>query len=424
MKKITCLATLVLVLLAGCGATAAPQKTAAEDSVTVVFATDLHYLSQSLTDNGEGFMARMYNGDGKVTRYIDQIVDTFVAELSQNPPDAVLLGGDLTLDGEKLSHVDLAKKLAPLQKQGIPVLVIPGNHDINNYKASGFAENQRIFTDTVTKKEFVKLYGGLGYQNALSKDTDSLSYIYPVRSDLWVLLLDVNESVSFNRLSENTYTWLEGQLKAAQAQGVTVLSVSHQNILQHNPNFSSGYMIDDSQRLADLLQQYHVRLNLTGHIHVQHIAGESGGLQELVTSSMAIAPNRYGVVTFDGSTLNYTGKDMDVASWAKTTGAADPNLLDFSAYSRQVFWDIAYNQSMTNLGDWGIDESHVEQMSRYYADINTSYFAGEKTTHTTQEPAFALWERYEKDSRRFQYITNMLQSTVRDHATLSIPIIK
>ena len=42
---------------------------------------------------------------------------------------ALILSGDLSFNGEKTSHEELAGKLFKLQEQGIPVLVLPGNHD-------------------------------------------------------------------------------------------------------------------------------------------------------------------------------------------------------------------------------------------------------------------------------------------------------
>lgn len=44
-------------------------------------------------------------------------------------PDLVLITGDLTKDGEQLSHQYVISKLDELRDLGIKTLVIPGNHD-------------------------------------------------------------------------------------------------------------------------------------------------------------------------------------------------------------------------------------------------------------------------------------------------------
>lgn len=105
---------------------------------TAIVATDIHYLARSLTDGGSSFQYMVEHGDGKVVTYIEQIVDAFLEEVIAQKPDMLILSGDLTLDGEKKSHEELAGKLYSVQNAGIPVLVIPGNHDINNHHAAEY----------------------------------------------------------------------------------------------------------------------------------------------------------------------------------------------------------------------------------------------------------------------------------------------
>lgn len=48
--------------------------------------------------------------------------------------------GDLTKDGEKEAHEDLAQKLGELKEQipGLKIYITPGNHDLNNSNAMNF----------------------------------------------------------------------------------------------------------------------------------------------------------------------------------------------------------------------------------------------------------------------------------------------
>ena len=75
---------------------------------TAIVATDIHYLARSLTDGGSSFRYMVEHGDGKVVTYIEQIVDAFLEEVIAQKPDMLILSGDLTLDGEKKSHEELA----------------------------------------------------------------------------------------------------------------------------------------------------------------------------------------------------------------------------------------------------------------------------------------------------------------------------
>lgn len=110
----------------------------------IMLGTDIHYFSDSLTDGGPCFQEMVEYGDGKVVTYIDQITDAFLDEVVKLRPDALVLSGDLTLNGEKASHKDLAEKLHRVENNGIPVLVIPGNHDINNRQAARYEGEERL----------------------------------------------------------------------------------------------------------------------------------------------------------------------------------------------------------------------------------------------------------------------------------------
>ena len=92
-----------------------------EKTLNIMVATDIHYLSKSINDGGEAFANMIAKGDGKVMKYIEEIVDTFCAEVKKRKPDVLLLLGDLTFNGERISHLELAKKLEKIVEAGIPV---------------------------------------------------------------------------------------------------------------------------------------------------------------------------------------------------------------------------------------------------------------------------------------------------------------
>lgn len=62
---------------------------------------------------GPRFQEMVEYGDGKVVTYIDQITDAFLDEVVKLRPDALVLSGDLTLNGEKASHKDPGGKASP-----------------------------------------------------------------------------------------------------------------------------------------------------------------------------------------------------------------------------------------------------------------------------------------------------------------------
>ena len=264
-----------------------------EKPVTIAVATDLHYLSSSLTDGGTFFTDLVKNADGKNMFYIEEITESFVATMIQEKPEILILSGDLTFNGEKQSHLDLEQKLEKIKENGTQILVMPGNHDIDRSSAAGFFGDSYELVDTVSKEEFAKIYQDYGLQESIEKDDTSLSYLYRARKDLWILMLDSN-SHGTNEISDQTFSWIEEILKDAKEQDIQVLAVSHQNLLAHNPYFTEGFLIHRAQELEALYEKYDVMANLRGHIHIQHI--KDSGLPEILTSALPVSPHHYGIL--------------------------------------------------------------------------------------------------------------------------------
>ena len=141
-----------------------------EKITRILFASDLHYLSDELYDDGEAFLSVVTNADGKYMTYIEQITDAFVDQVSTDQPDVLVLSGDLTFNGEKISHEHLTQKLEKIEQNGIRVCVIPGNHDIENPYARKYEEDEVLFTGSVSRDSFVEMYDAFGYEDALYKD--------------------------------------------------------------------------------------------------------------------------------------------------------------------------------------------------------------------------------------------------------------
>ena len=359
---------------------------------TIVLATDMHYLSPSLTDGGERFMNVVYGADGKLIHASPEICKAFVRDMLRLRPEAVILSGDLTLNGALESHREFAAMLAEIEAAGIPVLVIPGNHDVGG-KAYRFADSAITMMPAATAEEFEAIYADFGYTEAPVRDPSSLSYIAPLTDQVWALMLDVNANSAQGQLTASGLAWAEEQLQAAQARGVAVIGVTHQNVLAHNMYFSQGVMIAQAKKLQALYRQYGVRLNLSGHTHMQHIA-EAEGLTEIVTSSMALTPCYYGVITLkDDRVTAYEARPVDVAGWARETGAEDENLLDFPRYAEDFFCEVVRRKVTASLEAGGIPEEERRAMIDFAVELSLRDFTG-TWAELTDASALALWQRY------------------------------
>lgn len=385
---------LCVVMLSACAAQERPlpepATPAAGSPLRLAVATDIHFLPRSIVRDGKAFTKAYAAGDGKMIQYIPELVDVFVQELLDDPPSAVLLTGDLTLNGERVGHTELAERLRPLRQAGIPVLVIPGNHDIQNAFASGYNRDKSYSVRTVTAEDFAEIYAEYGYRHAISRDDASLSYVYPLSEDLWMVMLDTNKydrngalSIPWNDgvVSRDTIDWLEKQLKAAKNRGVEVISATHHSLLDQS-GLTEGYTLNNAGEILDLYRQYGVRVNFSGHVHIQNIAsGDLGGrpFYDIATSSYAVYTNQYGLAEYlPGESLSYHTKEADVEGWAERTGSENPELLDFEDYSYQFFYDISYWRSYGNLYQTlSMEEgADIEVMAKAMAVINPAYFSG------------------------------------------------
>lgn len=359
---------------------------AAPEPVTIAIATDLHYIAPELTDGGAYFTRIVENGDGKAMAYCEEITDAFTAQIIEQKPAALLLSGDLTFNGARASHEALVKKLKTIEDAGVPVLVIPGNHDLNSAMAASFRGDTYTLVESVDPAEFAEIYAPFGYDEALSRDAASLSYTCELSPGLWALMLDVNTPEAPGILTDATYQWARRQLEAARASGMRVLAVSHQNLLAHNSLFSYGYVIGDSERLLKLYEQYGVLCGLSGHMHIQHTAESGAGLTEVVTSSLVTAPFQYGLLALSGAAAEY---------------AAERLTFPHAAEAAQFFWDVSYRSAAEELS------ASDEALRCWFADVNAAYFAG-RTDQIEWDDA-----RYREIQRKGAFLGVYLQ-TIRD----------
>ncbi len=382
-------------MLAGCAAGQAREQ----GGSFVITATDLHFLAPELTDHGESFRQMMNNGDGKVTEYCEEITEAFLAEVIRQKPDALVLTGDISFNGARASHEALAQKLQAVEKAGIPVFVLPGNHDLYRGTSAAFFGDGYELVPSVTGEEFCQIYGAFGFDEALSRDTDSLSYMAQMTQDTRVLMLDANTFHDYCSLSATTLAWAEEQLAAAREEGMQVLAACHQNLYQHSI-FRGGYMLECSEALHALLERYQVPLMLSGHMHIQHIRTE-GTVTEIATSPLTMSACRYGLLHLAGERLRYETRSVDVGAWAREQGIEDENLQRFPAYGLDRLRERTRAQAAANLKDKDFDPETEERLIAYACELNLGYFTGDLSGIPALDPDGELRRTWEENRSSF-----------------------
>lgn len=391
-----------------------------------IIGTDIHYLSRSLTDGGSSFQYMVEHGDGKVVTYIEQITDAFLEEVIRQQPDVLILSGDLTLDGEKKSHEELAGKLYSVEEAGIPVLVIPGNHDINNRHAAQYQGEERIPAEFTTPEEFREIYQDFGYNEAISEDRRSLSYIYEIDDYNRLLMLDTcqyqQKALVGGAILTDTYDWIEEQLEDAWDNGMNMIPVAHHNLLDESEIYVDDCTIEHGEQLVNILENWDVAIFLSGHLHVQHSkrSEDNRGVWEMVTSSLATPACQYGNLLFrDDGSFRYWTQTVDVERWAKRNNRTEKELLEFDDFKEPFLRKVFYNQSYDALKRIEeLSESKRERMSVLYSELNYHYYQGtayQIRERVLKDPNYQLWLEDGAVTVLADYVQYIVSDAKRDY---------
>ncbi len=401
----------------------------------LVLATDLHYQSAQAGDGGPAFQLFVERSDGKVIQYLPELLEAFLDEVIEEKPSALVLSGDITMNGERMNHEELAGRLARVQDAGVQVLVIPGNHDINNGHAAVYYGAEKESVDSIDGEDFYEIYRRYGYDQALSRDSSSLSYVYALDEKNWLLMLDSCQYEPENkvegRIKESTLAWMDEQLLKAREQGIFVLPIAHHNLLAQSRMYTTQCAMDNNSEVIDLLQKYRLPLFFSGHLHVQRVRkhkAEPGvddgayGIQEIITDALSIPPCQYGEVVWDeDGSISYETRSVDVSGWARKTGSGNPDLLDFED------WSYRYIQKLISDQIRGVVQNLGEDVERFmaatYAGVYIDYYAGRKidAKGIRNTKGYRWWQRNMPDSYLLRELDSMITDSDRDNNYFLLP---
>ncbi len=256
-----------------------------QPSLPVKFAvlSDLHYYDTRLGTSGAAFEAYL-DQDPKLLKESGAILDAAIARILQQGVKFVIVSGDLTKDGEILNHVRVAQHFAKLEKRGVEVFVVPGNHDINNADAVSYRPNSTRRVPSASPNVFRALYQQFGYRQAIARDKNSLSYVAEPVKGVWLLAIDsckyeesarVGYPVVSGRIKPATLLWVQARLQEAQKRGKKVIAFTHHGVNLHfagEAQLFPDYLLDDWAQVGARLAGAGLKLVFTGHYHSQDAA--------------------------------------------------------------------------------------------------------------------------------------------------------
>ncbi len=271
------------------------------DKTKIMVITDMHYFRPDLISD----KILNYEKLSLLTRS-DSVMQSIISQFLKQKPDVVLVAGDMTEDGRKTHHAEVAKYLGLLKQAGIKVFVTPGNHDINNDQMHYRYKNPAVLSSEITyKKDFEAIYSDFGYKDAFLRSNYSLSYFAKCSDKLWILSIDgITTYQSKNYRIEGIFEtkeleWIKAGLEEARKNEAQVIVMVHHPLLkrmQEHELFYQHYHLKKTSELIDLLQEYGVKLVVTGHGHAQDISSNTKALNtifDIETGALGFFPHYY-----------------------------------------------------------------------------------------------------------------------------------
>lgn len=244
--------------------------------------TDLHYYAPELGTAGKAYLRRERE-DQVFLKESRAIIDAaFDLIISDKETDIVLIPGDLTNNGEALSHKGIIKKLERLKEAGKKVYVTTATHDFNSYKRfPEYSSEACFFADVKTPAEptpreaLAEMYRPFGMDEAVSIEEESSSYAVMLGEKTRLLALnDDGNGRSFCGYFPKCIEWIKEQAAEAYENGETIFAMTHHPVLppmELYPVISERDMLGNYRETAALLANLGIGVIFTGHSHIQNI---------------------------------------------------------------------------------------------------------------------------------------------------------
>ncbi len=371
MKKKTGLKIFSIILAFALIAATVPfYALAAESSeIKLGILSDVHYLAEeNMGPDRELFneVCRLSNYESYLS---DSLMDcafaTLKAEHDAGNLDYVIISGDLTRNGEYSSHLALANRLRDFEDTtGIQVLVIDGNHDINNGNSEKFDGTRAIPDENkCNAAQFREIYADFGYDLADAfytppegKQAGCLSYAATL-GNFRLIALDgsrysadntdsgTDEHETAGSFSPELLEWAVEQCEYAKENGLTIIGLNHFNLIPHfdtEESLFEAFVLKEWEKCADTLADAGMHYMISGHIHMhdmaEYVSDNGNKITDIVTGSLINYPNTFRMVDIkaksnDNSELSYYTHDIDDTIPVTIAGVEQPVPFKYQSFA-------------------------------------------------------------------------------------------
>lgn len=278
-----------------------------DGSVKFAVSADLHIddvadtLEVNYPENELYFHA---SGSGNLYAESMALSKQFLYGAAENGADFILVCGDLTRSGTEEQHKSVAKVFGDfVEESGIPVYVVPGNHDHFDSKPENFKN----------------YYAQFGYDQALVIDTETASYTADLPGNLRLIAVDSTDpGKNSDGIDGRLLKWIEAQVKQAKDDGKEIIFMMHHPLLEHlflARLIMKDFIVSNTDYMAEKFCDMGIRMVFTGHEHGNDIASftdrNGNTIYDVLTTALTSYPLEYRMVTYSGDEFKMEMESID-----------------------------------------------------------------------------------------------------------------
>lgn len=216
-----------------------------------VISSDFHYTAQ---ENISDLIVPLM-------KYAKPALSALFAQVITEKPDAFIICGDNTNSGRPADMYYIRDQLRSIRDAGIRIIMVPGNHDL----------------DLCTPERYERIYGPLLIKD--SWDPHSLSYTAVIGDIVFFAMDDSSVHDTHGIFSDETMSWLQGQLDLYRDQNKKMIFISHHGVFDEPWSRRPELYRILNPELQDMLGSAGVKLCISGHQHFPSAMIRNGILQ-------------------------------------------------------------------------------------------------------------------------------------------------
>lgn len=372
----------VAVLLAVCiAAVSVPFAFAAKQPLKLMVAADTHFqCAADLGEPDDTYSEYLLDPEtfsyastqGQMNYESEAILAELLRSFTESDAAYLLIAGDLT-NGKRASHLAFADYLRKTEAEsGKQIFVTVGNHD-----CAAKSSDSRI-----SMEEFREIYADFGFNEALSRHSDSASYAADL--DETYRLLAVDSCIygeDEGKISASVFRWIKEQTARAKRDGKTPIAMMHHSLL---PHYELQPMLTNWRFFAAWFADHGIGTVLTGHIHANDISSAvsdcGNTVYDIQTGALISSPNTYRVLTMKQGSVQIESRfiskiDLSLLPDALTNTQKAKLAEDFSGYAKEYYISGVCKWLNRNLGS-------VNRLQRWFKlkEGTKAYAAAERLT--------------------------------------------